>query len=143
MAVIHRRRCRLPPRRISMKVENQQNYPVAGGGYCVERLSPRHSVGNVGNGLATIGYEPFSADLTLGKRGCPQANRVALTGCCRGNNSFGDDFTHQLRLAGLVKHFAGSLESFAHRRDGFRFEYSGHHEWTNWHGDYLSRWRLF
>jgi hypothetical protein len=51
------------------------------------------------------------------KPGYPQANRVTLTKFCRCNNSFGDDFEHQFRLAGVVKVLAGSLESFTHRRN--------------------------
>jgi hypothetical protein len=51
------------------------------------------------------------------KRG-PQANRVTLTSICRCNNSVGDDFEHQFRLAGVVELLAGRFES----SNGLKFE---------------------
>jgi hypothetical protein len=48
------------------------------------------------------------------KRSFPQANRITLTDACRRNDPFGDDFEHDLRLAGVLKLQAGSIESFAH-----------------------------
>jgi hypothetical protein len=48
-----------------------------------------------------------------------QTNWITLTAACRFNNSLGDDFAHDLRLAGIVKRFAGSLESCTHRRKRF------------------------
>ena len=62
------------------------------------------------------------------ERGFAQANRVALTKFCRGNNSSGDDFAHHVRLAGVVKLFEGRFESFTHRRDLFRSERSRSYE---------------
>jgi hypothetical protein len=43
------------------------------------------------------------------ERGCQQASRVALTKFCGCNNSCGDDFAHQLRLAGVLKFFKGGV----------------------------------
>src|SRR5258708_452298 len=62
------------------------------------------------------------------ERGCPQANRVTLTDSCRCNNSLGDDFQHQFRLAGVVKLFEGSFESFTHRRKRLGFKLSRFYE---------------
>jgi hypothetical protein len=73
------------------------------------------------------------AFFNLRKRGCAQANRVTLTKFCRCDNSSSNDFACNLRLAGPVKLLAGSLESFTHRRNHFRFERTGSYEWTNWH----------
>src|SRR6266403_1944401 len=55
------------------------------------------------------------------------------------NNSSGDDFAYYLILADVVK-LAGSLESFAHRRDDFWPECSRCYERTNWHGIFF-HWR--
>jgi hypothetical protein len=55
--------------------------------------------------------------LRSAERGCQQASRVALTKFCRCNNSPGDDFAHDFRLASLLKLFKGSVESFAHLRN--------------------------
>jgi hypothetical protein len=62
------------------------------------------------------------------ERGCPQANRVTLTDSCRSNNSLGDDFQHQFRLAGVVKLFESSFESFTHRRKRLGFKLSRFYE---------------
>src|SRR5215475_10320419 len=48
--------------------------------------------------------------------GFQQADRITLTCACRCNNSLGDHFAYDLRLAGIVQRFAGSVESFVHRR---------------------------
>jgi hypothetical protein len=72
----------------------------------------------------------------LGKRCRSQTSRVTLAKSRRCNNSSGDDLACHLRLAGLVKLLARSLESLTHRCDHLRFEYSGSDEWTNWHGSY-------
>jgi hypothetical protein len=48
----------------------------------------------------------------LGKRGCPQANRVTLTKSCRCNNSSGDGLGHRVRLTGEC-----SLVSFTYPRN--------------------------
>ncbi len=74
-----------------------------------------------------MSWSRTSTNLALRKRGCSQANRVALTNCCRGDNSFGDDFAHHFRLASVLKHFAGSFERFADRRSCLRVER------TRWH----------
>src|SRR5262252_9579548 len=50
------------------------------------------------------------------ERGFQQADRITLTCACRCNNSLGDHFAYDLRLAGIVQRFAGSVESFVHRR---------------------------
>jgi hypothetical protein len=68
------------------------------------------------------------------KSGFPQANRIAFTKFCRGNNSSGYNFRRDFRLTGLVKLLARSLESFTHRRNGLRFERSRLDESTDWHG---------
>ncbi len=47
---------------------------------------------------------------------------------CRCNNSLGDDFQHQFRLAGVVKLFEGSFESFTHRRKRLGFKLSRFYE---------------
>jgi hypothetical protein len=39
-----------------------------------------------------------------GKHGCPQTNQVTFTKSCRCNNSSGENFTHDLKLVGVVKH---------------------------------------
>jgi hypothetical protein len=57
-----------------------------------------------------------------------------LANSCRRNNARGDDFARHSRLARFVELFAGSVESFTHRRNHFRFERSGSYKWTNWHG---------
>jgi hypothetical protein len=62
------------------------------------------------------------------ERRLPQANRIALTSPSRRNNSLGDDFEHQFRLAGVVKLFEGSLVSRSHRHNRLRFEPPTLHE---------------
>src|SRR5262249_46653615 len=76
---------------------------------------------------------PWLVVVVPGKRGCPQANRVPLTSSRRRDNSCGDDFGGDFRLARLVKLAAGSLESFTHDRYHLRSEGCRLYEWTYWH----------
>jgi hypothetical protein len=77
------------------------------------------------------------------KSGGLQADRVTLTNTCRCYNSSSDNFTDDLRLAGVPKRFAGGLKSFAHHGNHLRFEeHSGIVRGTNWHDHYLSHRRL-
>src|SRR5260370_629113 len=62
------------------------------------------------------------------KRGFPQANQVTLTKFCRCNNSSGDDFAHHVRLAGALKRFEVSFESFTDHRNRLRVECSRSYE---------------
>jgi hypothetical protein len=69
------------------------------------------------------GAHHASSHPALSKRGCSQANWIALSKSCRYNNSSGDHLAHYLMLAGGVK-LAGGLESFTHRCDRLGFESS-------------------
>jgi hypothetical protein len=57
------------------------------------------------------------------ERGFPQTNRVTLTKSCRCNDSASDDIARNLRLAGVLKLFAGSFESFTHCSNRLRFKH--------------------
>src|SRR5712671_3475367 len=71
--------------------------------------------------LGEVVNEPL---VWFAERGLPQANRIALTKCCRCNNSSGDDFVHHVRLTGVLKLFKGSLVSFTHCPNRLRSESS-------------------
>jgi hypothetical protein len=78
---------------------------------CRKRAQPRHQTRTLGRLLSFVA-EP-------GQRGFAQANLIALPA-----SSLGNDFAHQLRLAGVLKFFAGRLESFTHYGDRFGAKHS-------------------
>jgi hypothetical protein len=49
-----------------------------------------------------------------GKRGCSQRNQVTFTKSRRCNNSSGENFAHDLKLVGIVKHLQLASKGFAH-----------------------------
>ena len=111
LAKIRRRLAKLKPERPYFDVAPQMS----------RRPSLKVTVGSPDEPRSSV--DVWAALVWLAERGFQQASRITLTKSCRCDNSSGDGFAHRLPLA-----FAGSVESFTHRRNRLRFERSGLHE---------------